>query len=290
MFYGSIPALITPFENNKVDFKSFEKIIEFSINNGSNGLVPCGTTGESPTLSHEEHTKIIEECIKIADKRVPIIAGTGSNNTEEAIDYTVHADKSGADAALVVTPYYNKPTQNGLYEHFKLIAEATKLPIIIYNIPGRSIVDMSIDTMIKLSKIENIIGVKDATNDLFRPLLTKSKIKNSFCFLSGEDGTALAFLAQGGHGCISVTANVAPKLCSKMQNAWRNKDIDLAQEINIKLSNLHHALFIESSPGPVKYAAHLLGLCNPDTRLPLVDVNEETKKLVKKCLVDIELI
>ena len=221
MFYGSIPALITPFENNKVDFKSFEKIIEFSINNGSNGLVPCGTTGESPTLSHEEHTKIIEECIKIADKRVPIIAGTGSNNTEEAIDYTVHADKSGADAALVVTPYYNKPTQNGLYEHFKLIAEATKLPIIIYNIPGRSIVDMSIDTMIKLSKIENIIGVKDATNDLFRPLLTKSKIKNSFCFLSGEDGTALAFLAQGGHGCISVTANVAPKLCSKMQNAWR---------------------------------------------------------------------
>ncbi len=290
MFYGSIPALITPFENNKVDFKCFEKIIEFSINNGSNGLVPCGTTGESPTLSHQEHTKIIEECIKVSDKRVPIIAGTGSNNTEEAIDYTVHADKAGADAALVVTPYYNKPTQSGLYEHFKLISEATKLPIIIYNIPGRSIVDMSIDTMIKLSKIENIIGVKDATNDLFRPLLTKSKINNNFCFLSGEDGTALAFLAQGGHGCISVTANVAPKLCSKMQNAWRNKDIDLAQEINIKLSNLHHALFIESSPGPVKYAAHLLGLCNPDTRMPLVEVNEDTKKLVKKCLVDIELI
>ena len=290
MFFGSIPAVITPFKNHEVDYLSLEKIINHLVINGSNGLVHCGTTGESPTLSHQEHKKIIEETIRINDKRVPIIAGTGSNNTAEAIDFTKHAENSGADAALVVTPYYNKPTQSGLYAHFESIAKMVKIPIIIYNIPGRSVIDMSIDTMVKLSKIDNIIGVKDATNDLFRPLLTMANMKNDFCFLSGEDGTALAFLAQGGHGCISVTANVAPKLCSKMQNAWRNKDIDLAQEINIKLSNLHHALFIESSPGPVKYAAHLLGLCNPDTRLPLVDVNEDTKKLVKKCLVDIELI
>jgi len=290
MFFGSIPALITPFSNGEVDYHHFFKIIEFSISNGSNGLVPCGTTGESPTLSHKEHKKIIEECIRIADKRVPIIAGTGSNNTEEAIDYTDHAEKVGANAALIVTPYYNKPTQKGLYEHFKKIAERTNLPIIIYNIPGRSIVDMNIDTMIELSKIKNIIGVKDATNDLFRPLLTKSTMNKDFCFLSGEDGTALAFLAQGGHGCISVTANVAPKLCSEMQLAWRNKDISKAQDINFKLSKLHHALFIESSPGPVKYAAHLLGLCKPETRLPLIEIEMNTKKLLENCLKELNLI
>jgi len=290
MFYGSIPALITPFSNGNVDYSSFSKIIEFSISNGSNGLVPCGTTGESPTLLHDEHKKIIEECIKVSDKRIPVIAGTGSNNTEEAIDYTNHAEKAGADAALVVTPYYNKPTQMGLYNHFKKIAESTKLPIIIYNIPGRSIVDMSINTMISLSKIDNIVGVKDATNDLFRPLLTKVKMNKDFCFLSGEDGTALAFLAQGGHGCISVTANIAPNLCSQMQLAWRNTDIKKAQELNLKLAELHRALFIESSPGPVKYAAYLLGLCEPFTRLPLVEVQEETKQLIKKCLIKIGLI
>ena len=226
----------------------------------------------------------------MVDKRVPVIAGTGSNNTNEAIDYTKHAEKAGADAALIVTPYYNKPTQRGLFDHFSKIAESTKLPIIIYNIPGRSIVDMNIYTMVKLSKINNIVGVKDATNDLFRPLLTIAKMNHDFCFLSGEDGTALAFLAQGGHGCISVTANVAPKLCSEMHIAWKNKDINKSQEINLKLAKLHHALFIESSPGPVKYAAYLLGLCNPDTRLPLSEINKETKNLVKYCLEDIGLV
>ena len=290
MFKGSIPAVITPFIEDKVDYDSLYKVLTYLIDNHSHGLVPCGTTGESPTLSHDEHKKIIEETIKITDKRIPVIAGTGSNNTLEAIEYTDHAEKSGADAALIVTPYYNKPTQLGLYEHFKAIADKTNIPIIIYNIPGRSIVDMTIETMIELSKIENIIGVKDATNDLFRPLLTRKKMQNDFCYLSGEDGTALAYLAQGGHGCISVTANVAPKLCSEMHSAWQEKNISKAQEINLKLSSLHNALFIESSPGPVKYAASLLGLCKQDTRLPLSRINDDTMKLVKSCLQDLQLL
>jgi len=290
MFYGSIPAVITPFKNQLVDYYSLEKIINHLIINDSNGLVPCGTTGESPTLSHEEHKKIIEETIRIADKRVPVIAGTGSNNTAEAIDFTKHAENSGADAALVVTPYYNKPTQTGLYNHFEAIAKSVKIPIIIYNIPGRSIVDMSITTMIELSKIENIIGVKDATNDLFRPLLTSAIMKNNFCFLSGEDGTSLAFLAQGGHGCISVTANVAPKLCSDLHLAWRENNIQKAQEINLNLAKLHNSLFLESSPGPVKYAASLIGLCSSETRLPLCDINKETKNSVSDCLKELSLI
>ncbi len=290
MFKGSIPAVITPFDENKVDYISLEKVLNNLIKNGSHGLVPCGTTGESPTLSHEEHKRIIEETIRIADKRVPVIAGTGSNNTLEAIEYTDHAESSGADAALIVTPYYNKPTQTGLYEHFKTIAEKTNIPIIIYNIPGRSIVDMNIETMIELSKIKNIIGVKDATNDLFRPLLTRKKMQNDFCYLSGEDGTALAYLAQGGHGCISVTANVAPKLCSDMHTAWQKSNILKAQEINLKLSSLHNALFIESSPGPVKYAASLLGLCKENTRLPLSKIKTDTKNLVKSCLQELQLL
>ena len=290
MFFGSIPAVITPFKNNDVDYNSFEKIVNFLIDNGSNGLVPCGTTGESPTLSHEEHKKIIEETIKINDRRVPIIAGTGSNNTKEAIEYTKHAESVGADAALVVTPYYNKPTQQGLYAHYKTIADSVKIPIIIYNIPGRSVVDMSITTMIKLSKIKNIIGVKDATNDLFRPLLTAANMRQEFCYLSGEDGTALAFLAQGGHGCISVTANIAPKLCSEMQLAWRTKDIQKAQNLNLQLAKLHDSLFLESSPGPVKFAASLLGLCNSETRLPLAEVTDNTKNIVSDCLKELSLI
>ena len=290
MFFGSIPAVITPFQNQKVDYESLEKIVNHLIINGSNGLVPCGTTGESPTLSHDEHKKIIEETIKINDKRVPIIAGTGSNNTSEAIDYTRHAESSGVDAALVVTPYYNKPTQNGLFNHFEVIAKSVKIPIIIYNIPGRSVVDMSIETMIELSKIDNIIGVKDATNDLFRPLLTATYMKNEFCYLSGEDGTALAFLSQGGHGCISVTANVAPKLCSDMQLAWREKDIQKAQEINLKLAKLHNSLFLEASPGPVKYAASLLGLCSSETRLPLVEICKNTKQSISDCLKSLTLL
>ena len=290
MFKGSIPAVITPFEGNQVDFDSLSKVVNHLIINGSHGLVPCGTTGESPTLSHEEHKKIIEETIRIANKRVPVIAGTGSNNTLEAIEYTNHAKSSGADAALVVTPYYNKPTQSGLYKHFKIIAEKTNIPIIIYNIPGRSIVDMTIETMIELSKIDNIVGVKDATNDLFRPLLTMKRMQNKFCYLSGEDGTALAYLAQGGHGCISVTANVAPKLCSELHSAWQEKNISKAQEINLKLSSLHNALFIESSPGPVKYAASLLGLCKDKTRLPLSEIKDDTKRMVKSCLEELQLL
>ena len=280
MFKGSIPALITPFKNGEVDYNSFNSIIEWSLSNGSHGFVPCGTTGESPTLSHDEHKKVVEECIRITNKRVPVIAGTGSNNTIEAIDFTKHAERSGADAALVVTPYYNKPTQHGLYLHFKEIADSTSIPIIIYNIPGRSTVDMSINTMLELSKINNIVGVKDATNDLFRPLLTQTYIKKEFSYLSGEDGTALAFLAQGGNGCISVTANIAPKLCSDLQSYWVSSNIEKVKEINIKLARLHQSLFVESSPGPVKYAAELLGLCSSETRLPLAPIKEESKKLV----------
>ena len=290
MFKGSIPAVITPFEENSVDYNSLAKVLNYLIDNGSTGLVPCGTTGESPTLSHEEHKKIIEETIRIADKRIPVIAGTGSNNTLEALEFTKHAEDCGADGALIVTPYYNKPTQSGLYEHYKIISEKTNIPIIIYNIPGRSIVDMSIETMIELSKIKNIIGVKDATNDLFRPLLTKRKMQSNFCYLSGEDGTALAYLAQGGHGCISVTANVAPELCSEMHRAWHDNNITKAQDINLKLSLLHNALFIESSPGPVKYAASLLNLCREDTRLPLSEIKENTKNIIKSTLKELNLI
>jgi len=290
MFFGSIPALITPFNKGEVDYNSFYKIIEWSIKEGSHGFVPCGTTGESPTLSHDEHIKVVDECIRAVDKRVPVIAGTGSNNTIEAIEFTNQAEKSGATAALVVTPYYNKPTQEGLYAHYDRIASSTSIPIIIYNIPGRSIVDMNIDTMTQLSKISNIIGVKDATNDLFRPLLTKTKIKKEFCYLSGEDGTALSYLAQGGHGCISVTANIAPKLCSNMQIAWRERKIDLAQEINLRLAKIHHVLFIESSPGPVKYAAELLNLCSAEIRLPLVNLKDTTKRMVKDCLTEAKLL
>ena len=284
MFRGSIPAVITPFINDEVDYDSLAKILNFLIDNGSHGLVPCGTTGESPTLSHEEHKKIIEETIRIADKRVPVIAGTGSNNTLEAVEFTAHAENSGADAALIVTPYYNKPTQSGMYEHFKIIADKTNIPIIIYNIPGRSVVDMTIETMIELSKIKKIIGVKDATNDLFRPLLTRKKMQNDFCYLSGEDGTALAYLAAGGHGCISVTSNIAPKLLSRMHSAWKQGDISTAQEINKKLMPLHDALFYETSPGPLKYAASLLGLCSSEARLPIVEIEEVSKTNVKDAL------
>ena len=290
MFFGSIPALITPFKEGSIDYNSFNKIIEWSISEGSHGFVPCGTTGESPTLNHEEHKKVVEECIRIVDKRVPIIAGTGSNSTQEAIEFTSHAEKSGATAALIVTPYYNKPTQEGLYKHFESISNNTSLPIIIYNIPGRSVVDMSIDTMNELSKISNIIGVKDATNDLFRPLLTRTKIKKDFCYLSGEDGTAIPYLAQGGHGCISVTANIAPKLCSEMHNSWRNNEIDNALKINLKLAKIHHALFVETSPGPVKFAAELLDLCSSDTRLPLAPIKESTKNLVRNSMIEVGLI
>ena len=290
MFKGSIVALITPFKDSNLDEESFVSIIHYHLKNGTNGLVPGGTTGESPTISHDEHRKIIEICVKESNGKISVIAGTGSNSTDEAVALTKFSEKAGADAALVVTPYYNKPTQEGLYKHFESISNNTSLPIIIYNIPGRSVVDMSIDTMNELSKIPNIIGVKAATNDLFRPLLTRTKIKKDFCYLSGEDGTAIPYLAQGGHGCISVTANIAPKLCSEMHNSWRNNEIDNALKINLKLAKIYHALFVETSPGPVKFAAELLDLCSSDTRLPLAPIKESTKNLVRNSMIEVGLI
>ncbi len=284
MFSGSLVALITPFRNGKVDETAFRKLVDWQISEGTNGLVPCGTTGESPTLSHEEHNLVVEICIDAAGGRVPVIAGTGSNSTSEAIDLTLHAQEAGADAALIVTPYYNKPTQEGMYQHFKMIHDQTRLPIIIYNIPPRSVVDMSIETMDRLAKLPRIVGVKDATGDLVRPLKTRIAIGEKFCQLSGEDGTALAFNAQGGVGCISVTANIAPRLCADMQAAWQTGDMDKAQELNIRLMPVHDALFCETSPGPVKYAASLLGLCTPEVRLPLVGIADISKRKVEAAL------
>ena len=290
MFKGAHTALITPFKGGQIDEESFRSFIDFQISEGIHGLVPVGTTGESPTLSHEEHKLAVELCVQQADKRVPIIAGTGSNNTEEAIDLTRHAESAGADAALVVTPYYNKPTQKGLYSHFEAISKSTKLPIIIYNIPGRSIVDMSTETMKSLFKIENIVGVKDATSNIPRVYETKTVIGKNFNQLTGDDATTLAFMTYGGHGSISVTSNIAPKLCSQFMQLCLSKDFAEAAKINDKLMPLHHALFVESSPGPVKYAASKLGLCGEEIRLPLTLISEETKVLFDKALKHASLI
>jgi len=284
MFQGSICALITPFKNGSVDSAAFEKLIDWQIEQGTEALVPCGTTGESPTLTHEEHKRVTEICIGVAKGKVPVIAGTGSNSTEEAIMLTRHAKKAGANAALVVTPYYNKPTQEGLYEHYKAINDSVDLPVIIYNIPGRSIVDMSIETMGRLARLQNIIGVKDATNDVSRATRQKNAIGEEFWQLSGEDGTQIGFLAQGGHGCISVTANVAPKQMSEFHKAWRDGDVRVAQFLNERLMPLHIGLFCESSPGPVKYAASLLGRSSAETRLPLTGISEKSKKIVEDAM------
>ena len=290
MFKGSNVALVTPFKNNKLDEESYIKLINFHIENGTNGLVPAGTTGESPTLNHVEHNKVIELCIKESNGKLPIIAGTGSNSTEEAISLTKHAEKSGADGALVVTPYYNKPTQHGLYSHFEAISKATTLPIIIYNIPGRSIVDMNTKTMRDLFKIKNIVGVKDATSDIPRVYETKTTIGEDFNQLTGDDATTLAFMVYGGHGSISVTSNIAPKLCSEFMKYCLDQNFAKASEINDKLMPLHHALFVESSPAPVKYAASKLGLCKDDIRLPLTSISDETKQLVDKAMKHASLI
>ena len=284
MFKGSITALITPLKNGKVDEKAFQDLIEWQINQGSHGFVPCGTTGESPTLTHEEHERVINLCIESANGRVPVIAGTGSNSTDEAISLTKFSKGAGADAALVVTPYYNKPTQEGLYHHFKAINDSCDLPIIIYNIPGRSVVDINIETMKKLAKLKNIIGVKDSSNDLTRPLLTAKSIGKNFCQISGEDATIVPFLSQGGHGCISVTANIVPKICSDLHNAWQKGNFKKVQFLNSLLFPLHNALFLETSPGPVKYAASLLRICSSELRLPLVHVASSTKKEIKSVL------
>jgi 4-hydroxy-tetrahydrodipicolinate synthase len=284
MFYGSITALITPFRNGEVDETAFQRFVDWQIREGTDALVPCGTTGESPTLSHSEHMRVVDLCVEAAAGRVPVIAGTGSNSTAEAIHLTRHAKQAGAAAALVVMPYYNKPTPEGQYRHFKAIHDAVDLPILIYNIPGRSVVDMSIDTMARLAKLPNIVGVKDATNDLTRPVRTKAAIGDDFCMLSGEDGTVMAFLAQGGSGCISVTANVAPRLLSEMHGAWRRADVKAAMTINERLTPLHEAVFCESSPGPVKFAASLLGHCQPDLRLPLCEIADASKQKVQRAL------
>ena len=294
MFKGSIVALITPFKNNKLDEDCYISLIHHHLKNGTSAFVPAGTTGESPTLSHKEHQRVIELCVKESDGKIPIIAGTGSNSTEEAINLTKYAERVGANAALVVTPYYNKPTQEGLYQHFKAINDNCSIPIIIYNIPPRSVVDMSIDTMARLFELKNIIGVKDATGDLNRVDQQKKKLGSDFIQLSGEDGTALEFNLRGGVGCISVTANVAAKLCSEFQSASLSKNksnlLAKANEINDKLMPLHKALFIESSPSPVKYAASLLNLCSMDVRLPLVEVTEQTKKAVRSAMSHANLI
>lgn len=285
MFSGSITALVTPFnQDGSLDEDSFVKHINWQIENGTNGLVPVGTTGESPTLSHDEHKRVVELCVEVVKKRVPVIAGAGSNNTEEAIDFLEHATSVGADAGLIVTPYYNKPTQEGMYQHFKVLNDVSNIPLLIYNIPGRCIVDMSIETMTRLSKLKNIVGVKDATADLSRTSLQRHAIGKDFIQLSGEDMTALALMAHGGHGCISVTSNVAPKLCADFQKACLMKDYDNALELQDKLTPLHKALFIETSPGPVKYALSLLGFCNDVVRLPLVNISSDTKIAVKDAM------
>ena len=294
MFKGSIVALITPFKDDKLDEDAYISLIHHHIKSGTSGLVPAGTTGESPTLTHKEHERVIELCVKESKGKIPVIAGTGSNSTAEAISLTKYAEKIGANGSLVVTPYYNKPTQEGLFQHFKKINDNCSIPIIIYNIPPRSVVDMTVDTMARLFELKNIVGVKDATGDLNRVNLQKKKMGPDFIQLSGEDGTALEFNMRGGVGCISVTANVAAKLCSEFQEASISKNnsnlLSKAKQINEKLMPLHKSLFIESSPSPVKYAASLLNLCSDEVRLPLVKITEPTKKSVKSAMTYANLI
>ncbi|PKU23091.1 4-hydroxy-tetrahydrodipicolinate synthase [Telmatospirillum siberiense] len=290
MFKGSITALITPFRDGRLDEAGFQSFVEWQIAEGTDGFVPCGTTGESPTLSHEEHHRVVELCVEVAKGKVPVIAGAGSNSTAEAIDLARHAKKAGADAALVVTPYYNKPTQEGLYQHFKAINDAVDIPIIIYNIPGRSVVDMSVETMARLAKLANIVGVKDATNDIIRPLRTRLAIGSQFCQLSGEDANAVAFLAQGGVGCISVTSNVAPRLCARLQDAWAAGDYATVYDLRDKLMPLHDSMFSETNPAPVKYGVSLLGKSDGTLRLPLVEISEANKQKVKSAMQALGLI
>lgn len=291
MFKGSLVALVTPMQaDGALDEKALERFVDWQIGEGTHGLVPVGTTGESPTLSHEEHRRVVEITIGVARGRVPVIAGAGSNSTAEAVSLAQHAKRAGADAVLVVTPYYNKPTQEGLYLHFRTIADEADIPVVIYNIPGRSVIDMSVETMARLAKHPNIVGVKDATANLARPLQTRRAIGPDFCQLSGEDHTAVAHLASGGVGCISVTANVAPRLLSQMHEAWQRGDAAEAIAIQHRLVPLHDAMFVETNPGPVKYAAHLLGFGAPDCRLPLAPVTEATRAQVRAALVEVGLL
>jgi 4-hydroxy-tetrahydrodipicolinate synthase len=289
-FRGSFTALVTPFKNGSLDEKAFRDIVEWQISEGTNGLVPVGTTGESPTLSHDEHKKVVEWCIDQVDGRVPVIAGSGSNSTAEAIELSRHAEEAGADAVLIVTPYYNKPTQEGLYQHYKAINDAIGIPIIIYNIPGRSIVDMSVETMARLFELKNIAGVKDATANMTRVSQQRAAMGPDFNQLSGEDITALGFMAHGGHGCISVTSNVAPRLCSEFQAACLKGDFKAALKLQDKLALLHTNLFVETSPAPIKYAMSLIGKCANTVRLPMVPATEKAQAAVRQAMVHAGLI
>ncbi len=284
-FRGSFTALVTPFKNGSVDEKAFRDLVDWQIAEGTNGLVPVGTTGESPTLSHDEHHSVVEWCIDQARGRVPVIAGAGSNSTEEAVSLSKHAEKAGADAVLIVTPYYNKPTQEGMYQHFKAINDAVGIPIIIYNIPPRSVIDMSVDTMARLFELPNIAGVKDATANVLRVSQQRAAMGDDFNQLSGEDGTALGFMAHGGHGCISVTSNVAPRLCSEFQAACLKGDYLTALSLQDKLLPLHQHLFIETNPAPAKYALSLLGRCSETVRLPMVPLSDKSKAAVREAMV-----
>jgi 4-hydroxy-tetrahydrodipicolinate synthase len=290
MLEGYCTALITPMRDGEVDEEAFRAFVEWQITEGVSGLLPCGTTGESPTLSHAEHKRITEICIEVANGRVPVLAGTGSNSTAEAIELTRHAKEAGADAALLVMPYYNKPSQEGMYQHFKAVQDAVAIPQYIYNIPGRSVVDMSVETMARLAKLPNIIGVKDATADLTRPTLTRVAIPGYFNQMSGEDGTAIGYFAQGGHGCISVSSNVAPRACAEFFAAWKAGDVAKALELHTRLMPLHDVLFCESSPIPVKYAAHLLGKCRTDMRLPMCQPSDDSKQRIEATLRDLALL
>lgn len=284
MFKGSITALVTPFKNNKLDEDSYEKFIEFQISNGTNGIVPGGTTGELPTLEYFEHKKIIEIAVKVSNGRIPVIAGTGSNSTKEAIELTKFAENAKADAALIVTPYYNKPTQEGLYQHYKAINDNCGIPIIIYNIPGRSVVDMSVDTMARLFELKNIVGVKDATGDLDRATAQKNKMGDEFIMLTGNDENAYEFNKRGGVGCISVSSNVAPKMCSEFQKFSNNGNDIEAKKLFDQLLELHHVMFVESNPVPAKYSLSLLKLMEEDVRLPLVTATEDFKNKIRNIL------
>jgi 4-hydroxy-tetrahydrodipicolinate synthase len=284
MFYGSIPALITPFKDGEIDMKSFADFVEWQVENGSHGVVPCGTTGESPVLDDEEYRSIFTMTMSVVKGRIPVIAGTGSNSTRKAIQLTQIAEECGVDAVLVVVPYYNRPTQEGLYAHFKTIHDATKLPIIVYNVPSRCGTEIAVETIIKLAELPRIVGLKDATSDTSRVIQIKAAVKENFCVLSGEDALAGAFLAQGADGCISVTANIAPRECADFQNAWRNKDFETFNRIQTQLMPLHKALFVESSPAPVKYAASVLGMCSGDVRLPLVSASLKAQQIVEQAM------
>jgi len=289
-FRGSFTALVTPFKNGALDEQAFRDLVEWQIGEGTNGLVPVGTTGESPTLSHDEHKQVVEWCIDQAKGRVPVVAGAGSNSTREAIELAEHAEEAGADAVLVVTPYYNKPTQEGLYQHFKAINDAIGIPIIIYNIPARSVIDMSVDTMTRLFELKNIAGVKDATANVVRVSQQRAAMGEGFNQLSGEDATALGFMAHGGHGCISVTSNVAPRLCAEFQSACLRGDFAAALKLHDKLMPLHQNLFIETNPSPAKYALSVLGKIAETVRLPMVPLAEKSKAAVRDAMVHAGLI